>query len=71
VSLTVLKRNHQIIDVQTEGKSSGNIYLLLNGKVVLRKHTVEDPFEFKIISVLRPGTFLGAQELDMGQSNLP
>ena len=65
------KRNQQIIDVANEGNPDGNVYLLLNGKVILRKHSVEEPFDFKIISVMRPGNFIGVSDLDMGQSNLP
>jgi hypothetical protein len=69
--LVVLKRNHQIIDLGLTGENSGNVYLLINGKVILRKHSVEDPFDFNIVSIVRPGTFIGAPDLDMGQSNLP
>lgn len=60
-----------MIEVTTRETEGGNVYLLLNGKAILRKHSVEDPFDFSILSIVRPGLFIGAQELDMCQSSLP
>jgi len=42
---------------------------VLNGKLELRQHSLERPFEYTTVQVIRPGIFLGAPGLDMGHSH--
>lgn len=65
-----LKKNEST-DINFKDNEEGKVYLLLNGKVILRKHSADNPFDFKVLSVFKPGSFIGAKELDMSQSCLP
>ena len=47
------------------------MYLLLNGKVILQNHSLDDPFETQTLQVTKPGMFIGVKSLDQGQSVLP
>jgi hypothetical protein len=42
------------------------VCIILNGKVILRDHTLENPSDYKEISVAGQGTILGAPDFDKG-----
>jgi len=46
LEIVTLKRD-EIVDISLPGNS--NVYIIVNGKVVLREHSMDDPFEFNII----------------------
>ena len=62
-------QKEDIVDISLPNTSF--VYIVLNGKVVLREHSMNDPFEFNIIQVARKGHILGAEKLDMDKSCLP
>ena len=45
------------------------VYLLLNGKVLLQEHTLEEPFKYQTVMIARSGSFIGVPELNMGKSS--
>jgi hypothetical protein len=46
------------------------VHLILSGKVIVVEHPMHDPFAFKLLSVAKPGIFLGAP-IDGGLTNHP
>jgi hypothetical protein len=59
-----------IVDIAAQD-SDAPVYLLLNGKVILQNHSLDDPFEAQTLQVTKPGMFIGVKSLDQGQSVLP
>lgn len=59
----------RLLDVSQDEDSP--VYLLLNGKIVLQEHSLDDPYNLRTIQITKPGLFIGVQELDMGQSSHP
>ena len=47
------------------------VYIVLNGKAVLREHKIGNPCNFELVQVVRQGQVLGDPDLDMGKSTLP
>ena len=47
------------------------VYIVLNGKAVLREHKISNPCDFNLLQVIRQGQVIGDPELDMGKSSLP
>jgi hypothetical protein len=58
-----------IIDVSLPNTS--NVHIVLNGKVMLREHSMNNPFDFNIIQIATKGHIIGADQLDMSKSCLP
>jgi hypothetical protein len=59
-----------VIDISTMDENAP-VFLLLNGKLVLHRHNIDDPIAQKTMMVVKPGSFVGVPELDKNQSNLP
>lgn len=52
--------------------SSGDeVFLLVNGKVLLTKHSMDKPFETEVVQVTKPGVILGCSDYDLGMSVKP
>ena len=47
------------------------VMVILNGKVILRQHDLDDPGNFTIMQVAKSGHILFAPELDHAKSNQP
>ena len=47
------------------------VYLLLNGKIDLQKHKLDEPLDLETVQVCKPGQFLGVSGLDLGVSTHP
>ncbi len=47
-----------IIDVSLPNTS--NVHIVLNGKVMLREHSMNNPFDFNIIQIATKGHIIGA-----------
>ena len=52
-------------------RSDNEVYIVLNGKVVLREHKMHDPLDFSVAQVVKQGQIIGEPSLDMGKSSLP
>jgi hypothetical protein len=48
----------EIIDVSLPNTS--NVHIVLNGKVMLREHSMNNPFDFNIIQIATKGHIIGA-----------
>jgi len=51
--------------------SANEVYIVLNGKVVLREHKILDPLDFNVLQVVKQGQVIGKPSLDEGKSSLP
>jgi hypothetical protein len=47
------------------------VYVLINGKVIMREHNTKEPIKIKIKQVCKPGYIFGVDQMDGGISNLP
>lgn len=45
-------------------KAEAPVYVLLNGKVLLKEHTLDKPDHFNVISMATQGSILGVKKLD-------
>lgn len=48
-----------------------SVYIMINGKVILREHKTEDPIQSTVKMVAKPGCVLGVPHLDHGISCCP
>ena len=60
-----LEKDH-ILEIN--GVDSDCVYVVVNGKLVLRDHKLNDPFNYNVMQVAKPGSILGSAELDFGNS---
>jgi hypothetical protein len=44
---------------------------MLDGKVEVRHHNMDDPFDFELIQVAKIGDILGVPDIDCGNSSMP
>ena len=51
--------------------SAQQVYIVINGKVILREHKMDDPLDFNVLQVVTQGEVIGNEKLDMGKSLLP
>ena len=47
------------------------MHLLLNGKVLTQRHSLDEPYKTELLQVAKPGMFIGCPELDRGISVAP
>jgi len=55
----------------TENDEDGHVYVIFNGKIIQREHTVEKPDHNNVLAVSMAGSILGVKSLDKGNSCLP
>lgn len=68
--LEVIQLNKdQILEISLPNTS--HVHIVLNGKVVLREHSMDDPFDFNVIQVATKGHIIGAEKIDLDKSCLP
>jgi hypothetical protein len=44
------------------------IYVVMNGKIVMRDHNLDNPYDYNIISIAKQGSCIGVSTFDMGYS---
>lgn len=49
--------------------NSKSVFLVMDGKIVFREHSINDPTDYHIVQVCRSGDILNVPEFDMGVSN--
>ena len=54
--------------MELSGTGRGNVFIVLNGKLVTRDHRLNNPSEYNVIQVSRPGSIVGCPALDYGNS---
>lgn len=55
--------NDQILQVGAD-----RVFVVLDGKVIMREHSLDNPFSYEILSVAKAGSILGVEYLDNGVS---
>jgi hypothetical protein len=48
-----------------------SVYVVINGKVIMREHSTDDPIDTTMKQIAKSGSILGVDQLDTGVSNLP
>ena len=56
--------------MKTDGseKNNENVFIVLDGKIALREHQLNNPFDYSILQIATSGSIIGCKSLDMGNS---
>jgi hypothetical protein len=59
----------EILKVPCSDSPDSTVYVVLNGKIALRDHQLDDPHDYNLIAVAKQGSIIGAKQMDMGFSS--
>lgn len=71
INLVKWKKNDILPISLDDSDPKCKVFILLNGRVIQREHTVQEPNQEKILAVRLPGSIIGVKDLDLGTSCQP
>lgn len=60
-----------ILPISGTQKGTTNVFVVINGKIILRDHKLDDPNNYNVLQIATTGAILGVKSLDFGNSCQP